>query len=158
MNQSDLLSKNMACLLAARSSCANTNEGPTGAEGPTGPAGFAISTFSFINQGLIPVSADSLKNDVTLSPDTWYGSSSDVGYSDGVSMSFKVSALTNEIVAGLTTDPVAAIGSSPGTANIASIEYGFRLPISNLVTINNTADTSYTYTAADVFTIQYDGT
>ena len=67
MNESDLLSKNMACLLAARSSCANTgNFGPRGPEGPTGPAGFAISTFSFINQGLIPLSEDTLKNGLVI--------------------------------------------------------------------------------------------
>ena len=46
MNESQLLSKNLACLLAARAACGNcacpsdnVGDGATGATGPTGPAG-----------------------------------------------------------------------------------------------------------------------
>lgn len=93
---------------------------------------------------------------MTHAPDTWYGSSSDVGYSDGVSMSFKISALTNNIVAGLTTNPTGAIGGSPGGVNLGSIDYRFIFDSSAGVSINTSA-VIYTYTTADVFTIQYDG-
>ena len=157
MNESDLLSKNLACLLAARSSCSNSTAGPVGPQGPTGPSGFAISTFSFINRGLIPLSASSLTNDVTLLVNTWSGSQSDIGYRDGVSLSFQVSNTRNYICVGLSSNPTAAIGTSPGTANPGYIEYGFYLSPGGAVSIQNRTGTTYTFSPTDIFTIQYDG-
>ena len=157
MNESDLLSKNLACLLAARSSCSNSTAGPVGPQGPTGPSGFAITTFSFVNQGLIPLSASSLTNDVTLPINIWSGSQSDVGYRDGVSLSFQVSNTRNNICVGLSSNPTGAIGNSPGTANLNDIEYGFYLTPGGAVSIQNVVGTNYTFSPTDVFTIQYDG-
>ena len=158
MNESDLLSKNLACLRACRTSCSNTLvSGPVGPQGPTGPTGFAISTFSFINQGLIPLSASSLTNDLTLPIGSWSGSQSDIGYRDGVSLSFQVSNTRHDICVGLTSNPTSAVGTSPGTANVNAIEYGFYLSPGGAVSIQNIGGINYTFSPTDVFTIQYDG-
>jgi hypothetical protein len=172
MNESDLLRKNLACIIASRSSCGNTS-GPQGPQGPTGPPGFAVSNYSLVNAGLLSPTQTSVTNNVNALPNAWYGSRSDVGYTGAVYASFTLQTTQSIVCIGLTSDPNSTIGNGTGNGNPAYLDYGFYL-IADVTlgtrattngnggntNINNGPATSFIYnnTATPTnFYIEYDG-
>ena len=175
MNESDLLRKNLACLVASRSSCGNTAgpQGPSGPAGPSGPPGLVVSSFSLINSGgILSPTQTSVANDVTKTVNGWYGAYSDVGYPDATYLNFTVQTSLNSVCVGLTSDPLNSIGNGTGNANPLVVDYGIMLqPDSSFgvhstsngnggnVNINIGPPTSFIYNNTDItnFYIEYDG-
>ena len=126
MNESDLLSKNLSCRIASRSSCGNTS-GPQGPQGPTGPPGFAVSNYGLVNAGLLSPTQTSVTNNVNALPNAWYGSKSDIGYSGAVYVGFTVQTTQSIVCVGLSSDPNSSIGNGTGNGSSAYVDYGFYL-------------------------------
>ena len=171
MNESDLLSRNIACLIAYRSSCAGVSGGTPG---PAGQPGLTVSNFNLLGPGgIILNSATSVSLDTKVAPGGWYGVAADVACPNGFSLSFSTPTTTNTMCIGVTTDINGALGNGGnlGNANPEFISYGFQiLPGSNsngnnggnvgvFLPNGSLAATSYHYNNNTVsnFYLEYDG-
>ena len=110
MNESDLLSRNIACLIAYRSSCAGMSNGTPG---PAGQPGITVSNFNLLGPGgIILNSGTSVSLDTKMNAGGWYGVASDVAYPNGFSLSFSTPTTNSTICVGVTDDINVTLGSS----------------------------------------------
>ena len=175
MNESDLLSRNIACLIAYRSSCAGISGMSNGTPGPAGQPGITVSNFNLLGPGgIILNSGTSVSLDTKMNAGGWYGVASDVAYPNGFSLSFSTPTTNSTICVGVTDDINVTLGSSEylGTGEPEGLNYAFKiLPTSNTngnsgnVSIipspgSNLRHTTYQYNNnnnVSEFYIEYDG-